>query len=75
MNLMLVQNLQAEIIIVKRLILGRNNVIRVRVEPRSCDKSRYKNDALTHSVPLPTSRIALAYTDSQQQAMKIYTSH
>ena len=34
LNLLLVQSHQAEIIIVKRLIQGRNNVTRVRVEPR-----------------------------------------
>ena len=42
----LFQNRQAEIIIVKRLIQGRNNVIRFRVEPRSCDQHRRKNDAV-----------------------------
>ena len=34
LNLLLVRNHQAEIIIVKRLIQGRNNVTRMRVEPR-----------------------------------------
>ena len=34
LNLLLVRSHQAEIIIVKRLIQGRNNVTRVRVEPR-----------------------------------------
>ena len=33
----------------------RNNVTRLRVEPRSCDQSRRKNDAITHSAMLPTS--------------------
>ena len=37
LNLLLVRNHQAEIIIVKRLIQGRNNVTRVRVEPRLFD--------------------------------------
>ena len=34
LNLLLVRSHQAEIIIVKRLIQGRNNVTRVRLEPR-----------------------------------------
>ena len=54
LNLLLVRSYQAEIIIVKRLIQGRNNVTRVRVEPRSFDQSRRKNDAFTHSATLPT---------------------
>ena len=54
MNLLLVRSHQAEIIIVKRLIQGRNNVTRVRVEPRSFDQGRRKNDAFTHSATLPT---------------------
>ena len=54
LNLLLVQSHQAEIIIVKRLIQGRNNVTRVRVEPRSFDQGRRKNDAFTHSAMLPT---------------------
>ena len=54
LNLLLVRSHQAEIIIVKRLIQGRNNVTRVRVEPRSYDKGRRKNDAFTHSAMLPT---------------------
>ena len=53
LNLLLVQSHQAEIIIVKRLIQGRNNVTRVRVEPRPFDQGRRKNDALTHSATLP----------------------
>ena len=39
---------KAEIITVKRLIQGCNNVTRVRVEPRSFDQVRHKNDAFTH---------------------------
>ena len=54
LNLLLVRSHQAEIIIVKRLIQGRNNVTRVRVEPRSFDQGRRKNDAFTHSATLPT---------------------
>ena len=54
LNLLLVRNHQAEIIIVKRLIQGRNNVTRVRVELRSFVQGRCKNDAFTHSATLPT---------------------
>ena len=54
LNLLLVRSHQAEIIIVKRLIQGRNNVTSVRVEPRSFDQGRRKNDAFTHSATLPT---------------------
>ena len=42
--LLLVHSHQAEVIIVKRLIQGCNNVIRVRVEPISCNQGRRKND-------------------------------
>ena len=38
LNLLLVRSHQAEIIIVKHLIQGCNNVTRVRLEPRSFDK-------------------------------------
>ena len=41
-------------IIVKRLIQGSNNVTRVRVEPRSFNQGRRKNDAFTISATLPT---------------------
>ena len=54
LNLLLVRSHQAEIIIVKRLTQGRNNVTRVRVEPRSFDQGRRKKDAFTHSATLPT---------------------
>ena len=54
LNLLLVRSHQAEIIIVKRLIQGRNNVTRVQVKPRSFDQGRRKNDAFTHSATLPT---------------------
>ena len=53
-DLLLVRSHQAEIIIVKRFIQGRNNVIRVRVEPRPFDQGRRKNDAFTHSATLAT---------------------
>ena len=49
LNLLLVRSHQAEIIIVKRLIEGRKNVTRVRVEPKSFDQNRRKNDALGRS--------------------------
>ena len=51
---MLFQSHQAEIVIVKRVIQGRNNVTRVRVEPRSFDQGRRKNDAFTFLATLPT---------------------
>ena len=54
LNLLLVRSHQAEIIIVKLLIQGSNNVTRVWVEPRSFDQGRHKNDAFTHSAPLLT---------------------
>ena len=54
LNLLLVRSHQAEIIIVKRLIQGRNSVTRVRVEPRSFDQGRRKNDAFTYLTTLPT---------------------
>ena len=53
-NLLLARSHQAEIIIVKRLVQGRNNVTRVRVEPRPFDQGRRENDAFTHSATLPT---------------------
>ena len=47
-NLLLIRSHQAEIIIVKRLIQGCNNVTRVRrLNSWSCDQSRRKNDAFT----------------------------
>ena len=52
LNLLLVRGHQAEIIIVKRLIQGRNNVTMVRVEPKSCDQGRGKNDTFTISATL-----------------------
>ena len=57
LNLLLVQSHQAEIIIVKCLIQGRNNVTRVRVEPRPFDQGGRKNDAFTHSATLPTNEL------------------
>ena len=44
----------AEIIIVKRLIQGRNSVTRVRIEPRSCDQGRRENVTASLSATLPT---------------------
>ena len=57
LNLLLVRSHQAEIIIVNRLIQGRNNVNRMRVEPRSFDQGRCKNDASTHLAMLPINAI------------------
>ena len=54
LNLLLVRSHQAKIIIVKRLIQGRNNLIRVRVKPTSFDQGRRKNVAFAHSATLPT---------------------
>ena len=51
-NLLLVWSHQAEIIFVKRLIQGRKNVTRVRVESRSCDQGCRDNDAFTLSATL-----------------------
>ena len=56
LNLLLVRSHQAEIIIVNRFIQARNSVTRVRVEPRSFDQGRCKNDAFTLSASLPTSK-------------------
>ena len=55
-NLLLVRSHQAEIIIVKRLIRGRNIVTKVRVEPTSLDQGRRKNNAFTHSATLTSDR-------------------
>ena len=57
LNLLLVRSHQAEIIIVKHLLQGRNRMNRVRVEPRSFDQGRRKNDAFTYSATLPTLNI------------------
>ena len=54
LNLLLDRNYQAEIIIVKRLIQGRNNVTRVRIKPRSYDQDRRKKDEFALSSILPT---------------------
>ena len=54
LNSLLVRNHQAEIIIKKRLIQGRNNVTRVRVKPRSFDQGRSKTEVFAHSATQPT---------------------
>ena len=41
LNLLLVRSHQTEVIIVKYLAQGRNNVTRVRVKPRSCDQESF----------------------------------
>ena len=46
LNLLLFASHQAKIIIVKRLIQGRNNVTRVWVEPKSCDQGWRKKQRL-----------------------------
>ena len=53
LNSVLIRSHQTEIIIVKRLIQGRNNVTRVRVEPRSSTQGRRKDDGFTVSATLP----------------------
>ena len=45
LNLLVFRSRQAKIIVVKRLIQGRNYVTKVRVEPKACDQGRRKNDA------------------------------
>ena len=57
LNLLLVRSLQTEIIIAKCLIQERNNVIRVRVEPSSCNQGRR---CVTHSTTLPSRRSSAA---------------
>ena len=52
LNLLLVRSHQAEIIIVKRLNQGPQQRYQVRVEPRSFDQGRRKNDAFTLSAAL-----------------------
>ena len=54
LNLLLVRSHQAETIIVKHLIQGRNSVTRVRVEPGPFDQGRRKNGTLTSLATLPT---------------------
>ena len=49
MNLIFVRNQQAEMLIVKRFIQGRNNMTRVRIEPTLCNQGRHKNDVFTLS--------------------------
>ena len=54
LNLLLVRSHQAEVIIVKRLTQGRNNMTRMGDEPTSCDQGCCKNDAFTQLATLPT---------------------
>ena len=56
------------------LIQGRNNVTRVRVEPRSCDQGRRWNAAFTLSATLPTNTKILSdfqYRDRYQTKFPI----
>ena len=75
LNLLLVQTLQAEIIIVKCLIQGHNNGTRVQVEPRSFDQSHCKNYAVTLSAPLPTKwrnePVAIAFVSQKKEKQHI----
>ena len=48
---------QTETTIIKRLIQGRNNLTRMRVEPRSRDQGRRKSDAFTPSAALLTRNV------------------
>ena len=52
-NLLLARFHQAEIIIVKHLIQGRNNETRLGVESLTCDHG-CENNALNHCTTLPT---------------------
>ena len=60
LNLVLVPSHQAEMVIVKRFIEGQNKQTRVRVEPKSCDQGRLKNDFFALLATLQTK-----YYDSQ----------
>ena len=51
--MLLVRSHQAEIIIVKCLIQGRNGVTRVWIEPRLFNQGRRKQFAFTHLAKLP----------------------
>ena len=63
-NLQLILSRHAEIIvIVKRLIQGREDKTRVRVEPRSCDQGR-KNDAFTFSVTQSNVKWGIFFNES-----------
>ena len=73
LNLLLVRSHQAEIMVLKRLIQERNNVTRVRVEPRLFDQGRRKNDAFTHSATLPT--ILLPITHRIATVRRLYPSY
>ena len=61
LNLLLVRSHQAEIIIIKCLIQGRNNVTRVRVELRSRDQDRRKNDAFALLATLRTKYVLYSH--------------
>ena len=54
LSFLLVQSRQAETILVKRFMQGRNNVTRVGVKPRSCNQERRRNDTFTHLAMLLT---------------------
>ena len=54
LNLLFFWSHWVEIIIVKRLVTRHNSMTWLRVEPRSCDQGRRKNDAFTLSASLLT---------------------
>ena len=64
-NLLLLQSHQAEIIIVKRLIQERNNVTRVRVEPRSCTQG----SRTVITTPLPSLSRFRPYSNQNPQKL------
>ena len=70
MNLLLVRSQQVEVIIVKRLIQGHNNVTRVRVEPSLCDQGRRKNNAFTLSATLPSFDCEAANHHTEKQSSR-----
>ena len=67
LNLLLARSHQVEIIIVKRLIQGCNNVTRARVEPRSFNLGRRKNNAFTIAATLPTIYVAMLINDTEHE--------
>ena len=54
LNLLLVRFHQAEIIVVKYLVQGRNNELGWELNRQSCEHYRRKNDPLNHSATLAT---------------------
>ena len=75
LNLLLLQSHQAEITIVTRLFQGRNNVARVRVEPRSCDQGRRENDTFTLSATQPTNLVLLFPLSAKKDLIRLTPYH